>query len=69
MTGRLLEDVSYEKPCKARQNLNILVDSVADGASEAGGRRPKRSFTRFFHDFGLNSVGMAPTLCSPYWLS
>ncbi len=69
MTGRLLEDVSYEKSCKARQSLNILVNGVADGAGEAAGRRPKRSFNRFFHNFGLNSADMAPTICSLYSLS
>lgn len=61
MTGRLLESVSYEKPCDARRSLNILVDGVADGAGEAARRRPKRSFNRLFHDFGFNSVDMART--------
>jgi hypothetical protein len=47
VTERLLENVSCEKPCYARQSLNILVDGVADGAGEAARRRPKS----FFHDF------------------
>ncbi len=69
MTGRLLEDVSYEKPCNAKQNFNILVDGVADGADEAAGRCLKRSFNWFFHDLGLDSADMAPTICSLYLLS
>ncbi len=69
MTGRLLENVSYEKSCDARQSLNILVDGVADGAGEAAGRCPKRSFNRFFQDFGFNSVDMAPMICSLYLMS
>ena len=51
MTERLLENVSYEKPCNARQSFNILVDGVADGAGEAARRRPRSSFDHFFHDF------------------
>jgi len=31
----LLENLSYEKPCNARQSLTILVDGVADEAGEA----------------------------------
>ncbi len=61
MTGRLLENVSYEKPCDARQSLNILVDGVADGVGEAARRRPKRSFHHFFRNFGLYSEDIAPT--------
>ena len=49
MTGCLLENVSYEKPCYARHSLNILVVDEADGAGEAARRRP-RSFDHFFHD-------------------
>lgn len=60
MTERLLENVSYKKPCYARQSLNILVDSVADGVGEAA-RRPKSSFNHFFRDFGLYSADIAPT--------
>jgi hypothetical protein len=60
MTGRLLENVSYKKPCDARQSLNILVDGVADGAGEAARRRPKSSFNHF-RDFGLYSADIAPT--------
>jgi hypothetical protein len=56
-------------PCTARQSLNILVDGVADGTGEAARRRPKRSFHRFFHDFGVNSADIAPTICSLYSLS
>ena len=59
MTERLLEDVCYEKPCYARQSLNILVDGVVDGAGEAAPRR-SRSFDHFFHDLcvmmGLNDL-------------
>jgi hypothetical protein len=40
MTGYLPENVSYEKPCDARQSLNIPVDGVADGAGEAVRRDP-----------------------------
>lgn len=47
MIGRLLEDVSFEEPCNARQSLNILLDGLADGAGEAARRRPKS----LFHDF------------------
>jgi len=47
MTECLLKNVSYGKPCYARQSLNILVDGVADGAGEAARRRLKS----FFHDF------------------
>ncbi len=61
MTGRLLENVSYKKPCNARQSLNILVDGAADGAGEAARRRPKSSFHHFFRDFGLYSADIAPT--------
>jgi hypothetical protein len=45
VTERLLENVSYEKPCDAK-SLNILVDGVADGAGEAARRRPS-----FFRNF------------------
>jgi hypothetical protein len=58
MTGRLLENVSYEKPCNAGQSLNILVDGVADGAGEAARRRPKGSFNHFS---GLYSADIAPS--------
>jgi hypothetical protein len=61
MTGRLPENVSYEKPCNARQSLNILVDGVADGAGEAARRCPNSSFNHFFRDFGLFSADIAPT--------
>ncbi|KAK3897696.1 hypothetical protein C8A05DRAFT_19579, partial [Staphylotrichum tortipilum] len=47
----------HEKPCNAKQNFNILVDGVADGAGEVVERRLKRSFNWFFHDF---SVMMGP---------
>ena len=64
MTGCLLENVSYEKPCDARQSLNIPVDSVADGAGEAARRHPKSFFHHFFRhfflDFGLYSADMVP---------
>jgi hypothetical protein len=61
MTGHLLDNVSYEKLCHAKQSLNILVDGVADGAGEAARRRPKSSFHHFFRDFGLYSADIAPT--------
>lgn len=51
MTERLLENVSYEKPCYAKQSLNILVDGVADGAGEAARRCLKSSFHHFFRGF------------------
>jgi hypothetical protein len=53
-------ECELEKPCNARQSLNILVDGVADGAGEAA-RRPKSSFNHFFRDFGLYSADIAPT--------
>ena len=74
MTGRLQANVSYEKPCYARQSLNILVDGVADGAGEAARRRPKS----FFHDFRVMTVRMnrqrpsyrkRSRICSLYSLS
>ena len=60
MTGCLPENISYEKPCDARQSLNIPVDSVADGAGETARRRPKGFFNHFFHAFGLYSADMVP---------
>lgn len=79
MTGRLRENVSYEKSCNARQSsLNILVDVVADGAGETVRRRPRSFFSHFFRDF---SVMMGPNepamilvrkpsrICSLYSLS
>ena len=60
ITGYLLENVSYEKPCDARQSLNIPVDSVVDGAGEAARRHPKSFFRHFFLDFGLLSADIAP---------
>lgn len=47
MAGRLLENISYKKPCNARQSLDILVDGVVDRAGEAARRGPKS----FFHGF------------------